>query len=447
MKKENLKIVNVPIDQIRLSEYNPRVWSEKAINDLTQSIKKYGIVDPIILNSAPNRKNICIGGHFRYKICQSLHYSVIPVVYVNIPDLKTEQELNIRLNKNTGEFDFSILKDFDESFLSTIGFDSEELDQIFDIDITPELFDLQKELKKLNINKIELEEGDIVEMDGSRLLVGDSTKEIDVLKLFGNEKADMVMTDPPYILNYLQGKRHGNPTEGFGAKKNRKYIGTDTLPENFTQLWMDNVVKIQKPDFSIIVYENWKNTKVIWEEMEKHWTIRNMIIWETPNRNQGYAAKHKFFSKYDIAMLGSSDNKELNLGKEEELLQNEHENALYATSGDAHWEGYKKNNKYCPTDIIRFNTADEKSSGQGIIFGVKPIEILIPYIKVLTKRDDLIFEPFGGSGSTLIAANKMKRRCYILEKCPIYAEVIKNRWEKAFNKKAKLIKGGKNAKK
>ncbi len=95
-----------------------------------------------------------------------------------------------------------------------------------------------------------------------------------------------------------------------------------------------------------------------------------------------------------------------------------------------HWEGYEKGKKIQPTDFIEYKASDEKSSGQGIIFGTKPLEILIPYIKVLTKRDDLIIEPFGGSGSTLIASTKMKRRCNIMEKSPIYAEVIKNRWEK-----------------
>lgn len=110
-------------------------------------------------------------------------------------------------------------------------------------------------------------------------------------------------------------------------------------------------------------------------------------------------------------------------------LQEEYETALYAISGDPQWEGYKKGKKYQPTDFIEYNASDEKSSGQGIIFGTKPIEILIPYIKVLTRRGDLIIEPFSGSGSTLIASTKMKRRCYGMEKSPVYAEVIKKRWE------------------
>jgi len=148
-----------------------------------------------------------------------------------------------------------------------------------------------------------------------------------------------------------------------------------------------------------------------------------------------------FFNKTDIALVGTGGDISLNLEPEEELFQNEYENAIFATLGKPHWESYEKGKKLCPTDYISHTTADKKSSGQEIIFGTKPLELLIPYIKVLTKRDDLIVEPFGGSGSTLIASTKMKRRCYLMEKSPVYAEVIKNRWEKLTGLKAKKIDG------
>jgi DNA modification methylase len=164
-----------------------------------------------------------------------------------------------------------------------------------------------------------------------------------------------------------------------------------------------------------------------------------MIIWHLPNRSQGFSAKYKFFNKYDFALVGSSNDKRVNLEPEADLLQNDYETALYATSGKPQWENYQSGKKYCPTDFIEFRAEDAKHSGQGVVFGCKPIEILIPYIKVLTKRDDLIVEPFGGSGSTLIAAEKMKRRCYIMEKSPVYCEVIKHRWEKLTGKKSKKI--------
>ena len=104
-------------------------------------------------------------------------------------------------------------------------------------------------------------------------------------------------------------------------------------------------------------------------------------------------------------MVGASGDVAYNHEEEPDGLQEEYETALYAIAGKPTWEGYQKGKKYLPTDFIEFNAADEKSSGQAIIFGVHPLEILIPYIKVLTKRGDLVLEPFGGSGSTLIAAN------------------------------------------
>jgi DNA modification methylase len=335
-----------------------------------------------------------------------------------------------------------MLANFGSTFLSDIGFSSEEMDNIFGIDESPEMFDLAKELKKMNINKIEVKKGDIWQLGNNRLMCGDSTIEADVLKLMGGEKADMCLTDPPYILDYLKGKtKHGEAITGFGAKKNRRYLETDVLPENFTELWMANVSKVQAPNFSIICYENWKNIRTIWNEMDKYWKVKNMIVWHLPNRVQGFAAKYKFFNKHDIAMVGQSGKVNINIEPEEELLQNEYETALYATSGKPHWESYQKGKKYCPTDFIDYKSADEKNSGQGIIFGTKPLEILIPYIKVLTKRDALIVEPFGGSGSTLIAAQKMNRRCFLMEKSPVYAEVIKKRWENLTNLKAKKYEG------
>jgi DNA modification methylase len=429
---KDLQIQLVAITKLDLAPYNPRRWEPTAIEQLTESVKRFGLVDPLVVNNATGRKNVVIGGHFRLKIARDLGFKKVPVVYVNIPEVEREKELNLRLNKNLGDWDFELLATFDQSLLEDVGFSSEDLDNIFDLDdLVPEQFDLQKELDKLKITEIKAQKGDVYKLGDSRLMVGDSTIEADLLKLMNGEQADMCLTDPPYILDYLKsGKRHGKPTEGFGAKKNRRYLETDSLPDNFTELWISNIAKAAKPDFSIIVYENWKNLRTIWAEMEKYWKIKNMIVWHLPNRHQGFGGKYKFFSKHDIAMVGASGTVEYNHDKEPDGLQEEYETALYAISGKPHWEGYQKGKKYLPTDFIDFNAADEKSSGQAIIFGVKPIEILIPYIKVLTKRGDLVIETFGGSGSTLIAATKLKRRCYLMEKSPVYAEVIMNRWEK-----------------
>lgn len=443
MKQENIEVVTVAVADLKPAAYNPRIWNDEQTAALKESISRFGLVDPLIANKASGRKNVLIGGHFRLHVAKEMGFVDVPVVYVNIPNIEKEKELNLRLNKNTGSFDFRLLAEFDQAFLTDVGFSSEELDSIFQVEDTPEEFDLKKELEKLNIKNVSAKHGNIYEIDGSRLMVGDSTVEADMLKLMDGVQADMVMTDPPYILDYLKGKtkQKDGVTRGFGAKKNRVYLGTETLPENFSDLWMANVAKVQKPDFSIIIFENPKNLRTIWNALEVHWKYRNTITWHVPNRMQGFSAKLKFFNKTDIALVGSIGNVSLNLEVEDELFQNEYENALFATSGKPHWESYGKGKKHCPTDFIEHIAADKKSSGQDIIFGTKPLELLIPYIKVLTKRGDLVLEPFGGSGSTLMASIKLDRKCRIMEKCPTYAEVIIKRWEKLTGQKAKLING------
>lgn len=374
MHKENISVVYVSIAELQASEYNPRKWDAEAKKQLKESITHFGVIDPLIVNGADGRKNIVIGGHFRLEAIKELGHTEAPVVYLNIPELEREKELNLRLNRNQGEFDLDLLAEFDESFLANLGFNSEELDNIFEEEKQEEQFDLNKELAKLKIDEITVQKGDVYDLDGSRLMCGDSTIEADMLTLMGEHKADMVMTDPPYILDYLHGKtRHGEATTGFGAKKNRRYLETESLPDNFTDLWMDNVAKVQAKDFSIIVYENPKNLRTIWNSLERHWKYRNTLVWHLPNRMQGFSAKHKFFNKNDIALVGTSEEHGgLNLEDEENpLFQSEYETALFAISGKPHWESYEKGKKYCPTDFIEYKAADEKSSGQAIIFGTK----------------------------------------------------------------------------
>lgn len=439
--KDDLKIVQVKTSELQPSLYNPRKWSEAATEQLKESIQRFGLIDPILVNGAENRKNIVIGGHFRLKVAKDLGITEVPVVYVDITDEAKERELNLRLNKNLGEWDYDLLKEFDQDILGDVGFSSTELDDIF-IDkqvLMEDNFDLQKELEKLDIENISVQKGDVYKLGDSRLMCGDSTIESDFDQLMNNEKASMCMTDPPYILDYVHAQRGGKPVTGFGNKRNRRYLETEIIPDDFTELWMANVAKYANTNFSIICYENWKNMRTIWNEMEKYWKVKNMIIWHLPNRHQNFAAKYKFFSKYDIAMVGASGTVEYNHDEEPDGLQEQYNTALYAISGKPQWEGYEKDKLFQPTDFIEYNADDEQNSGQGIIFGTKPLPILIPYIKVLTKRGDLVVEPFCGSGSTLVASTRLGRRCNIMEKSPVYAEVALRRWEKETGFKRELI--------
>ncbi len=423
-------------------EGNPRKISDEQAEQLKRSLEKFNLVEiPAI-----DMDNRLIAGHQRVKILLALGRGD-EEIDVRVPNRKltTEEfeEYNVRSNLTTGEFDWEMLSNFDESFLSDVGFSSQELDRIFEVEETPETFDLQKELEKLDITQIEIKKGDIWALGENRMMCGDSTVEAEFKKLMGGEKADMCMTDPPYILDYLKGKKkHGEAATGFGYKRDRRYLETESLPDNFTELWMNSVAGAAKPDFAIIVYENWKNIRTIWDEMEKRWKVKNMIVWHLENRHQGFSSKYRFFNKHDIAVVGASGDVPYNHDPEEAPLQEEYETALYAISGKPQWESYEKGKKNCPTDFIEFRSSDEKHSGQGVIFGTKPTEILIPYIKMLTKRGDLVIEPFGGSGSTLIASTKLKRRCFLMEKSPVYAEVIRKRWENLTGLKATRITYG-----
>lgn len=203
---KGISVEYVDISSLNPAEYNPRKWDATAIKNLTESIKRYGLVDPLIVNNAPERKGVVIGGHFRLKVAKDMGIKQIPVVFITITDLEKEKDLNLRLNKAVGDWDWDMLKEFDENILIDVGFTSEDIDKIFDID-TPELFDLERELKKLNITEIKVKKGEMYKLGSSRLMCGDSTIEADILKLMDGEKADMCFTDPPYILDYLKGKK------------------------------------------------------------------------------------------------------------------------------------------------------------------------------------------------------------------------------------------------
>ena len=196
-----LQIQTIKIDNLNSAPYNPRKWSEDAVGQLRESICRFGIVDPILVNDAPGRENVVIGGHFRLKVAKDLGFTELPIVYVTIPEIEREKELNLRLNKNLGEWDLDLLKEFDEAILADIGFTSEDLDSVFEVDDTPESFDLKKELDKLDIKEVDAKKGDVYQLGESRLMVGDSTIPEDFAKLMNGEFADMVLTDPPYRLS------------------------------------------------------------------------------------------------------------------------------------------------------------------------------------------------------------------------------------------------------
>jgi len=130
IKYNIMKIINKKINELKPATYNPRKIGIKEKMELTKSIKKFDFVQPIVVNVNKKRFNVIIGGHQKVKIAKELGHKVVPCVEVNL-DLKKEQELNLRLNRNNGEFDQKLLAGLDEDLLREVGFMEKELSKVF----------------------------------------------------------------------------------------------------------------------------------------------------------------------------------------------------------------------------------------------------------------------------------------------------------------------------
>ena len=128
---KKLKIEYIHINEIKPNEYNPKKMSEKEEKDLEESILRFGMVEPLVINGAEERKGILIGGHQRYKIYKRIGIVDIPVVKRYLPNVEDEQELCLRLTKNTGSLDYELLANYNDEMLIAIGFESEELEKHF----------------------------------------------------------------------------------------------------------------------------------------------------------------------------------------------------------------------------------------------------------------------------------------------------------------------------
>jgi ParB-like chromosome segregation protein Spo0J len=139
-----MKVVKKNLKDLIKADYNPRKITEKQFDDIKKSIEKFGFVEPIIININPARKNIIVGGHQRYEVAKKLKFKEIDCVEVDLT-LEQEKELNIRLNKNTGDFDYDILSSyFDEQQLIEYGFTPLELN-IVDVNLSDD-----KEIKEID---------------------------------------------------------------------------------------------------------------------------------------------------------------------------------------------------------------------------------------------------------------------------------------------------------
>lgn len=424
MEAKKLHIEHVDIKKLKPATYNPRKWEQKAIDDLMESIRRFGLVDPIIVNGAPSRKNVVIGGHFRLKVAKDLGYKKIPVVYLNIPNTEEEKELNLRLNKNTGAWDYEILRDFDIGQLLDVGFDDSDLSAIWDdvLEIEDDYFDPQKELEK--IKEVTVKEGDLYLLGSHRLICGDSTKQETIQKLLGDTKVEMIYSDPPYNINI-------NYADGIGGKG--KYGGTfnqdsksDSQYKDFLKLTLKNALSVTKKDAHFFY---WCDENYIWllQELYRESKIdhKRVCLWIKNNHN---ATPQIAFNKvYEPCVYGIRGRPYLSKT-----------NQKYTEILNKEIDGGNR----CLDDIFdHFNIwlAKRLPANEYQHPTEKPVTLHEKPLRRCTKPGDKVLDLFGGSGSTLIACEQLKRTCYMVELDPLFCTLIINRYEKLTGKKAEKI--------
>ncbi len=419
-----MKIEYIKINDLKPAVYNPRKWDEKILSDIEESIKRFGLCDPLIVNGAEERKNILIGGHLRLKVAKSLGFTEIPVVYLNIPEIEREQELNLRLNKNLGDWDEELLKAFNTDFLLDVGFTPDDLNNFFDdvLEVSDDGFNVQEELAK--ITEPRAKPGDLYQLGDHRLLCGDSQDIKAVEKLMGGEKAHMIYCDPPYNigLDYRKGintKGKYTPDKLVNDRKKTDEYG------KFLEGTMKNAFAVSRPDAHVFY---WCDEKYVWlvqELYEKNGiTNRRICFWVKNNFDPTpqvafnkviepcvYGTKGRPAVNHVVKNLSEILNKEVNsIGAYDDLM-----------SIVQLWL------------VKRDNSTDYEHPTQ------KPITLNEKPIKRCRAPGEMILDLFGGSGSTLIAAEQLKRRAFLMEIDPTFCDLIIRRYEHLTGNHAKKL--------
>lgn len=398
MQIEKKKVIDlVPAD------YNPRKDlkpGDKEYEKLKRSINEFGYVDPLIWNKRTSR---LVGGHQRLKVLKDMGIDEVDVVVVDMDEEK-EKALNVALNKISGDWDKDKLmllitdlqgEDFD---VSLTGFDPEELDDLFKDDmkdgVKDDNFDVDKELKKQTMTK----PGDLWQLGEHRLLCGDSTKEESYNLLMAGKQANLVITDPPYNVNY----------QGSAGKIKNDNMKDDAFYQ-FLLAAFTNMEKSMADDASIYVFHA-----------------------DTEGLNF-----RKAFSDAGFYLSGTCIWVKQSLVLGRSPYQWRHEPILF---------GWKKKGKHCwyagrkESTIWEFDKPKKNKDHPTM----KPIPLLAYPIMNSSMTNSIVLDPFGGSGSTLIACEQTKRICRTIELDEKFCDVIVKRYieQVGSTKDVKVVRDG-----
>ena len=369
------------------ADYNPRKDlkpGDAEYEKLKRSIEQFGYVEPVIWNKTTG---FVVGGHQRLKVLLDMGITEVECVVVEM-DAEKEKALNIALNKISGEWDKDKLAlliadlqgaDFD---VSLTGFEPAEIDSLFkdaqQSKVKDDDFDVEAELKAPVITKA----GDVWTLGRHRLVCGDSTKPETFALLMGDRKANLVITDPPYNVNY----------EGSAGKIKNDNMADDAFYQ-FLLAAFQNTEAVMADDASIYVFH--ADTEGL--------NFRRAFA------DAGFRLSGTCIWKKQSLVLGRSP------------YQWQHEPILY---------GWKKKGKHQWYTGRKESTIWEfdKPKKNGDHPTMKPIPLLAYPIMNSSMSNTLVLDPFGGSGSTLIACHQTDRTCFTIELDEKFCDVIVKRY-------------------
>lgn len=393
------EILHVKIGDIHPYPGNPRK-NDDAVDAVAASIREFGFRNPIIVDAEYE----IIAGHTRWKAAKKLKLKTVPVIVAD--DLTEDQVKAYRLADNkTGEiaeWDLPLLKmeleDIDMD-MSVFGFD---LDLEFDVDVDDVVEVEPEDLPDEPITKL----GDVIRLGDHVLMCGSSTNEEDVEKLrqvtVGEGEFDMMLTDPPYGVSYedkIKSRPKSNTTRADSKIENDDMRGEDL--RDFLIDFMSLAMDVLKDGAPIYIWHAGINAHHFMEAAESaKMKIHQTLIW----------CKNQF-------AFGRTD------------YHYQHEPCLC---------GWKTGQKHYFIDDRTKTTVLEydKPSKSDLHPTMKPIQLMAELVNNSSKPGECVYDPFGGSGSTLIACEQLNRKCAMMELSPGYCDVIVNRWETLTGRKA-----------
>lgn len=408
------------VDALLPHKKTPRKISKEQAERLKQSLETYGLVEI----PAVDLDGTILAGHQRIKVLQLLGQGD-STIDVRVPNRKLTDEESERymLGSNSihGEWAFDLLKDFEMDLLVDLGFDQKELDDVWNKSLKKD-FDPEKELKK--IKAATTQPGDIIELGKHRLICGDSLKPETLERLFGDERADMIMSDPIYNISIDYNKGVGGKQAYGGTVDDSK---SDSEYKEFLKLSMEAALTVTKPDAHVFY---WSDETYIWliQTLYRELGIKNKRVCLWLKNGQNPTPGVAFNKCYEPCTYGVRGKPKLVKGvnKLNEVL-----NAEMATGNELIQQ---------VTDFFTIWPEARLSSKEYEHSTMKPVALYEKAIRRCTKAGDIILDSFNGSGSNLMAAEKLGRRVFAVEIEPIFCDLTIKRFEAETGLKANVIR-------